>query len=335
MPRIVKLHQRSGLTIVEILVTIAIIGLLLAVLVPAVQQVRESSRVLECRNRQRQIILATLNYTEMHRVLPKLKGQLPACPHSCLQINHGMTAAGGQLGWATAIFPHLEQPEVSQVVCSGVTQLPVFQCPSDSDVTDYVYSLSYAANGGVPNSGYRYQAPFQDTSPSGNHLSDMTDGTSQTIAFSEIVTYVAGDSEVQAERRPSRNIWTVKLRRLPATPSDQDRQEQTEESLESCSDGVGLTFNAIGSGFSAMWVISPSATYSHLFPVNSRTCHGVSPALSAGFLDFINRGASSMHHRGVNAAFMDGHCRFISQDVSTEVWRAIGSQNGNEVVGDY
>ena len=65
-----QIHSRAGFTVVELLVAIAIIGLLLALLLPAINSARESARRLACQNNLKQLILATSNYYDAHRVFP-------------------------------------------------------------------------------------------------------------------------------------------------------------------------------------------------------------------------------------------------------------------------
>lgn len=334
-------HQRAevrlGFTIVELLVSVAIIGLLIAVTLPAVQQIRESGRAVECKNRQRQLILGVLNYAEVHSILPVMDGQYPACPLNCFKPEFKVGILGEKKSWATAIFPYLELQDMTDLVCSDVTSIPGLQCPSDPDVASFFFSMSYAANSGAPNSGYAFRSPFQHGTGllQPMHLRDATDGMSQTVALSEIVTMVAGDTEEQANRRKHRNGWYVQLAPLPDPPTDEERQMQTEASLKSCAEGQYRSFLVNHQTAAATWIWSENTCYSHLYPVNSRVCAGLSSGRDSGFMTWIYRGASSMHPGGVHAAFLDGHCRFIADSIDTMVWRALGSQDGNEVVSDF
>lgn len=130
--------RRVGFTLVELLVVIAIIGILVALLLPAIQAARESARRSECGSKLRQLGMAVHNYHDVHTRLP------------AGYIYNG-TAGDPEWGWPVAIFPFLElaslydqfdpgrsrlkqyyysgAPATTQTLCQ--TPLPAFRCPSD------------------------------------------------------------------------------------------------------------------------------------------------------------------------------------------------------------
>jgi prepilin-type N-terminal cleavage/methylation domain-containing protein/prepilin-type processing-associated H-X9-DG protein len=124
MPR--TAHGRSGFTLIELLVVIAIIAILIALLVPAVQKVRESASRTQCRNNLKQISLGVHNYVSHHRIIPPTSAG----------------ATGARRGWVYLILPDLEQNALTRAYRDDIewfdpinapvyqTPLKVMQCPS-------------------------------------------------------------------------------------------------------------------------------------------------------------------------------------------------------------
>lgn len=132
------LRRRSGFTLVELLVVIAIIGVLIALLLPAVQAARESARRIQCRNNLRQVGLALHNYHGTHQSLPAgWIGIDPATRRAAVQGDPGWA-------WGAQLLPYLEQGTVRQSLiryespvmadthqAARAVVLSVFRCPSD------------------------------------------------------------------------------------------------------------------------------------------------------------------------------------------------------------
>ncbi|MDP6720542.1 MAG: DUF1559 domain-containing protein [Pirellulaceae bacterium] len=133
------MKSRKAFTLVELLVVIAIIGILVALLLPAVQAAREAARRMSCSNNMKQIGLALHNYHDTHKRFPM--GWIG------LEANTNRPLAEGQPGWAWGSYslPYLEQENVSDNLiqftrplldpvnqAARETYLPVFRCPSDT-----------------------------------------------------------------------------------------------------------------------------------------------------------------------------------------------------------
>jgi prepilin-type processing-associated H-X9-DG protein len=207
------------MTLIELLVVIAIIAVLIALLIPAVQKVREAANRLACVNNLKQLGLALHNYHDANRTFP------PAYVDKGPYLNTGFDFVHG---WAPFILPHVEQqplygryrwelplfvPENQEVVA---TQLKVFQCPSAPEQERYTTNLGvfllfgtkgacgdYTLTLGVdtvlaqrgwvdPVADYRgaltnTPTPALAVSPTrnGTRLTDITDGTSNTIMLAE------------------------------------------------------------------------------------------------------------------------------------------------------
>ncbi|PQO41479.1 DUF1559 domain-containing protein [Blastopirellula marina] len=176
--------QRRGFTLVELLVVIAIIGVLIALLLPAVQQAREAARRNACSNNLKQIGLALHNH---HDVLQKFPPGFVAT-----------TAPNSTYGWATYILPYMEQNNIyeaigdpTSVLDASVTKagavIGAYQCPSSilPEKHDDGYARSnYVGNGGRSNgTGNDYDGFFANKSKF--KFRDMVDGTSNTIMAGE------------------------------------------------------------------------------------------------------------------------------------------------------
>lgn len=208
---------RKAFTLVELLVVIAIIGILIGMLLPAVQQVREAARRAVCKNNLRQLALAAHNYESAHGHLPigiDIPDSIPG------------TSLDELFGWSTSLLPFMEQnnaydvlnprpsttlldratdPTDGQAVLAVLqTQLPIFQCASDT--TSEVLNRHRPANsntiGFMAKSNYvaandtGLARPLRDVgtrrAPNGSFdgieervLAAMRDGTSNTVLFSE------------------------------------------------------------------------------------------------------------------------------------------------------
>jgi prepilin-type N-terminal cleavage/methylation domain-containing protein len=145
------MRRRDAFTLIELLVVIAIIAILIALLVPAVQKVRESSSVAQCQNNLKQIGLALHSYHDNYKVFPPGYVDRNTDPTSTPDND-----LGPGWGWASYLLPYLEQGSLySQInfndgvgigsnvaVCQ--TQLPIFQCPSDPYQDNFdVYDSSF------------------------------------------------------------------------------------------------------------------------------------------------------------------------------------------------
>ena len=207
------LHRSLGFTLVELLVVIAIIGVLVALLLPAVQMARESARRMKCGNQLKQFGLAMHNYETVHKTFPAghmFRGNFDGNPND--------EKGGSGFGWGTAILPFMEQSTLysqfdfnypitnnnpSRNLTTAQTHLPNFGCPSDlkpknwtdGQVTNSATSsykacgTSYdswqgGAVGSTPNR-QRFNGMFDRDNRPPLRITEITDGTSNQFMIAE------------------------------------------------------------------------------------------------------------------------------------------------------
>jgi prepilin-type N-terminal cleavage/methylation domain-containing protein len=195
--------RRFGFTLIELLVVIAIIGVLIGLLLPAVQKVREAANRLKCQNNLHQIGLALHAYHGDHCSLPSGYRWLPVTPDDPTRTNPGW-------GWGALLLPYIEQDNLHNQINfkSAVgdpsntsvrrTMLPLFVCPSDRstevfliqcttgqtiDAATNSYAACYGAGGEISAAPGQGNGLFYRNSRV--RFADITDGTSNTIAIGE------------------------------------------------------------------------------------------------------------------------------------------------------
>lgn len=284
---------RYGFTVIELMVTVAIIGMLCAIIVPAVQSARGRARDLECKNNLHQIGVALHSHEQMHRVFP--------------------TTSAYQL----RLFPFLEN------------RMEVWQCPGDSLHSvavggDFSYLL---------NDGTRFRAHHRDgfavtplffgqSGPRPDaRIRDFTDGLSNTAAMSErmlISGYNEGSSEEALRGDPKRFLWYI--------PTSQDTEDDLARVCKAERTGpYPLRYKTSGtvSGYG----------YDHILLPNQIGCMNGNPVELPVFGGHLYAAvtASSQHGPYVNVLMADGAVRVVSDSIDLKSWRAIATRAGHEV----
>lgn len=221
---------RVGFTLVELLVVIAIIGILVALLLPAVQLAREAARRSSCTNNLKQIGLALHNYHDSLKSFP---------PDAIWTANKSGTAAqmGDQRNWTwiALLLPQMEQgalhaqinfnlPALNQTLKDGVTPirsvlLPSFQCPSDSPLRELPQGFGYTAY--AANAGWdQHRRFYGDQRIAGVfplldplRMEDITDGTSNVIAVGEVTNRGLGGGQQWKGNTGTQRIGTESVSR--------------------------------------------------------------------------------------------------------------------------
>jgi prepilin-type N-terminal cleavage/methylation domain-containing protein len=222
---------RRGFTLIELLVVIAIIAILVALLLPAVQQAREAARRTQCKNNMAQIALATLNYEMAHGVLP------PGCVNPDGPIVS--TAEGYHMSWTVQLLPYLDQSPLFEEIDFSkgayeqeerltVIRMNVFVCPSEGWREN---SVSYAGcHGGAEtqiaednegvfflNSRIRYR--------------DIRDGSTNTLFFGEKFQTAADLNWMSGTRTSLRNTGS-KPNGLPSVREVRGNRQEVPDVLK-------------------------------------------------------------------------------------------------------
>lgn len=328
---------RSGFTAVELLVALSVISLLLALLLPAVQRVRESSRNVQCTNHLAQFGKAFMAFESANREFPPVSRETTDPPSP---INPSASWHPYPVSVHYDLLPYLDQTALYETVIfdqfwtlSGdppsipgnthllLGEIAVFGCPSD-DVPQG--ATSYRINAGTSPSFHI--TPDLDPPNSaldgfgrwghGVKAARVTDGLSQTVAFAE---RLVGDQD-PAVYTPSRDTidypsgLPFDQLRLPDAIAETCRTYASPTAPHTSFDGTGWLIHRLG-----------TTVYNHILEPNAVTpdCGG---AGGAGAYT-----ARSLHPGGVNVTMGDGAVRFVSESIDRTVWRAVGTINGGEV----
>jgi prepilin-type N-terminal cleavage/methylation domain-containing protein len=317
-------RSRRAFTLVELLVVIAIIGVLVALLLPAVQAAREAARRSQCSNNLKQIALAMHNYADTNG------GSFPVGEYNCCWGT-----------WLVGLLPYIEQknlydqykfygavnasggnPNATQYNAAPNTlvttvQIKSYTCPSDTKsatagfnngVTFHNYvanhgntSLTRQATLGTASTGQPnqyYGAPFiyvasSAMAPQVVRMAEITDGTSNTLAFSETVQGKGGDYR-------------------------------------------GLGWWSGGAHFETY--MAPNSTQPDVMAAASNcftTTRPNPPCIASTGSTQQNNAARSRHPSGVQAALCDGSVRFIPNTITLDTWRYLSTTGGGETIGDF
>ena len=302
-----------GISLIEVLVVISVVGLLAALLASAVQQAREAARRTQCVNNLKQIGIALQTYATDYSSLPFFG--LGFSPQARLlpYLDQGPLY--------NAINFSLELSNANQT--ARRTGISSFLCPSDALPTPWPGWNNYGGNFGSGRAAYNGDGAFAfsgpiDPRPKLLTPADFTDGESQTAVMSEWLRGPPTDTPVSP-----RTI--VLLRRGDISSFDEFVSRCERLSVDNYAYPNIINFRG------ASWLEGGPVPplYNHALTSNNPSCEDgnysqphIGRALSAG----------SGHPGGVNLSFLDGHVQFVRDSISRNVWRAIGSRNGGEIL---
>jgi type II secretory pathway pseudopilin PulG len=329
---------RPGLTLIEAVVVVAVLGILFVLTTAAMQGAREAARRMQCSNNLRQIGLAIHNYvTET--------GRFP--PIDCASLLPGMAAAhyysvlcrtlhlADNLPLYNAVnfyFIPVSGDGLASNQTAMLSRVALFLCPSDpGGAVDGYGRTNYRFNVGAtcrfapgPSDPPSLEGPF--TTHFAYSPAAFTDGLSNTVGLSE---RLQGDWVKSAFRRGGDYSLSPFSGAVELLSADQ--------AVEVC-DSVPAGY-AVESRGGESWFVSGFhfTNYNHLLPPNGKSAACAFDDLVEPFaVRVIHAGvfpATSYHNGGVMAATMDGGVRFVADGIAPRVWRALATRAGGEVVG--
>jgi len=313
-------------TLVELLVVIAIIGILIALLLPAVQAAREAARRMQCINNLKQMVLSMHNYVDAHKAFPTGA------------INDGRPT------WAIHLLPYIEQGAIySEFNLNGVyyanpnatlqmerVDFSHLQCPSDQkqktvtptngfsgfQLHNYAACSGNTANSystgwiprwpmGVPEEdqvehlGGMFQV--NGTRPFWATFGSIPDGTSNTMAVSEVIQ---GQSDATGDDRRGFTLWSAATLYTAYDPPNTRNPDYMYAFCNvAANPHMPCTLNVIDTVYTQQYIIK----------ISSR----------------------SRHTGGVNTGMADGSVQFFSSTINLDNWRALSTTRGGESVGAF
>jgi prepilin-type N-terminal cleavage/methylation domain-containing protein/prepilin-type processing-associated H-X9-DG protein len=361
----VSSQRHSGFTLIELLVVIAIIGVLIALLLPAVQAAREAARRTQCINNLKQIALSLHNYHDQNNSLPPL-------------VQNGANHAWGAiyfdpwpLNWSASTLPQVEglalfnalnfsygsigSPQNATVLN---TQIASLVCPSD-DITipsqGKGYRAYHANIGGPPtvaawdgaltplrSDAFSISGTHENSRSGTTSFATIRDGLSQTAFLSEKLIGAGPNAPVPRSHPEAKRGygWPLPLANIldqgPAGGAAATAFVAACQAVpySALSKGTGLP-----GGNGIFWVGgNPGScliwtSYNHFMPPNTIQCVASNDANTetwGSVMDAIP--PTSYHPGGVNMAMVDGSVRFIKDNIQLRVWWALGTRSGEEVV---
>jgi prepilin-type N-terminal cleavage/methylation domain-containing protein/prepilin-type processing-associated H-X9-DG protein len=359
-------HHRAvsrGFTLIELLVVIAIIAILIGLLLPAVQKVREAAARMKCSNNLKQCGLAAHNYESTN-------GTLPPYQHTkVFTLTDGSQVTRSSAGSIFAlILPYVEQsnkynqflfdydvnsdawigaplpsPGAATNGPARAQDVPIYLCPSDPSGATYSafpapgaagrlnYHGSQGAhsdcrNGGAGGGIFSMPFPSNGQVMKGYAIVAISDGTSNTVMFGEVMRGTLASNATTFDN-------TSVIRNANTGWNHTDGR-----AMPACATGTDAGSPLRYPGHQYYRALPFLQTFSHTLPPNWNRLVSSGQqrynCWNTADLNWEHIAASSYHTGGVNVCLGDGSVRFIRDSIPFDTWRAMGTRSGGEVVAN-
>jgi prepilin-type N-terminal cleavage/methylation domain-containing protein/prepilin-type processing-associated H-X9-DG protein len=321
--------RRRGFTLVELLVVIAIIGVLVSLLLPAIQAAREAARRIQCQNHLKQLALAVANYADSLKMYPA------SAIVDTSQLDYE-SKSGTMISWIVLTLPYFEQSNLHRQFDFNVSVLaqpagdpqaaqpPVMLCPSDLAKGRFFQDDQLTSGRRLAKGNYaawvspfhvENQSRFRAALTSHRRHTDgtfSTEGTSMTLLLSEVLT--------RQHPQDQRGAWAIGwtgASQLAFDIHDMQFIQHEPDSIKLA--GAGYTANPASQGQAQppnnqgpnldmiYRCIEPAQAQLYRTPCNTWE--------SSGSMNYLSAAPRSRHPGGVNVVFVDGHLSFVTDQV--------------------
>lgn len=317
---------RRGFTLVELLVVIAIIGVLVALLLPAVQAAREAARRSQCQNNLKQIALALLNYHDTH-------GHFPGGAPCRVSSASGCSLKPGP-NWVVSMLPYMEMQNLSDQFDLTVTLthsnnadvvkqvVPALMCPSDEVVSDPLQGGWSQMNnrnptGANPTRSMVLSYPGSVGNTADGNVRNGARGCQYCVAGKDSWC-CSGNSFGTSALEDGHGLF--------------HRSDALEVAIKNVTDGTTSTFLV---GETLPLECAYNSAYASNFPVASTSIPLNNFILEgSGITDeqwYESCGFKSRHPGGAHFAYVDGSVHYVNEDISYYVYNSFGSRDGGEI----
>lgn len=326
--------DRRAFTLVELLVVIAIIGILIALLLPAVQAAREAARRMECTNKVKQLVLAFHNHHDAYKAFPGMSG-----PQGMSETGYSAPEWGALSPFVFSL-PFMEATSNYERIMTdrpgfkgrheAYSNLKQFSCPSDGNAKgvgpfNQHQTTNYVLNWGDSNQYTREDVRQKTRGLFGqryiwNSIASVTDGTSNTAAISE-----TGVIDTAGSRNPKSGALAVREGSWFVTPDQcyaaawpagtTDRRQYAGVVRTRTMEGDPPDDRCAYRGCTFVWAEAINQAFLGMVPPNGPNC--VEGNADNRVYSMVTAG--SYHTGGVNIGLVDGSVQFISETIQTDL----------------